>query len=335
MNARWRRIRRGIPDNLGPLVDTLSNVVGILVMVIVVIQLELGDAVARVDAALEGANETRSRLAASRSELEARRARLVARTDSAPEAAIDFAEEMLAALNGLPTQTSASEDDAREEEEPPWELAARLAETSAALERERGAFSARADHASGLRSVPSRLVARLPNPELQRGYESWILVRYGRVFLVDREALYDAGSRAIQRLLGPAIARGVRPDEFESTALYLRKQAAGSDGFRWQLGGGARPRVELEFPEPDHGRMTDRLDRDPGFGAWLAARNPEQDFIRFHVWDDSFEAYAAARQATEQAGFRAGWVGHTQDEEMTLHLTFGSPLPRERTIEVD
>jgi len=334
VNARWRRIRRGIPDNLAPLVDTLSNVVGILVMVIVVIQLELGDAVARVDAALDGANETRSRLAASRSELETRRARLVARTDSAPEAAIDFAEEMLAALQTLRTKPPAPEDVA-DDEALPRVLAARLAEASAALERERGAFSARADHASGLRSVPSRLVARLPNPELQRGYESWILVRYGRVFLVDREALYDAGSRALQRLLGPAIARGVRPDEFASAALYLRKQAAGSDGFRWQLGDGARPRVELEFPEPDHGRMPDRLGRDPGFGAWLAARNPEEDFIRFHVWDDSFEAYAAARQATEQAGFRAGWVGHTRDEEMTLNLTFGSPLPRERTIEVD
>ena len=59
---------------------------------------------------------------------------------------------------------------------------------------------------------------------------SWILVRGGRVFLVDREALYDEGSRALQRLLGPAIQRGLRPDEFEVRGALSAKALSGR---RW------------------------------------------------------------------------------------------------------
>ena len=40
--------RRGIPDNLDPLVDTLSNVVGILVVVVALTQLQVGDALDRL-----------------------------------------------------------------------------------------------------------------------------------------------------------------------------------------------------------------------------------------------------------------------------------------------
>ena len=40
--------RRAVADNLGPLVDTLANVVGILVIVLALTQIELGGALDRV-----------------------------------------------------------------------------------------------------------------------------------------------------------------------------------------------------------------------------------------------------------------------------------------------
>jgi hypothetical protein len=63
MSVRRRRLVRGVPDNLGPLVDTLSNVVGILIMVIVVTRLELGEA-------LDRRRERRSRRGRARSRSE-------------------------------------------------------------------------------------------------------------------------------------------------------------------------------------------------------------------------------------------------------------------------
>ena len=41
-------MRRALPDNLDPLVDTLANVVGILVIVLALTQIELGGALERV-----------------------------------------------------------------------------------------------------------------------------------------------------------------------------------------------------------------------------------------------------------------------------------------------
>jgi hypothetical protein len=333
MSVRRRRLVRGVPDNLGPLVDTLSNVVGILIMVIVVTRLELGEALDRVISIQAAGQADRASHAEKRAEIEARTRALQERTDSAPGEALALAEELRAAVASIPLEV-VKEQDALEDTAV-RSLVESLEDERAALEAERRNLIARMEHADGLKTVPARLVARLPDPQLERGYVSWILIRQGRVFAVDREALYEAGSRALQRVLGPAIARGVRRDEFESAALYLRKHRVGSDGFSWRLRNEDRPRMELEWPSMDQGRMPDQLARDVGWQDWLARRNPEQDFVLFHVWSDSFEAYAAARQAVETAGLRAGWVGHERDEELELNVQFGPRPSREQTIEVD
>jgi hypothetical protein len=322
-----------LPDSVGPLVDTLSNVVGILIVVIVVTRLELGDALTRVIAAQRSERAERSSLVEHRAKLEGRRERLLARADSAPETALELANELREALMKIPAARAADFEDRGLDAV--RSLVETLEDERRLLEARRRSLAARTEYAEGLRSVPARLVARLPDPQLERGYVSWILVRHGRVFPIDREALYDSGSRALQRVLGPAIARGVRQDEFESAALYLRKHRVGSDGFRWRLRVDPGPTMALEWPPEDTGRMVGELPDDPEWQAWLAGRDPERDFVLFHVWSDSFEAYAEARQAVETAGLRAGWVGHEPEEELTLNVQFGPRPSREQTIEVD
>jgi len=326
------RSRRTQPDNLDPLVDTLSNVVGILVIVIALTQIELGDALARV-AGLE-----RSRAAQAVAEeaerpareeaLESRWAALAERKQAAPEDLTRIAAELLAMIETLPEERDV-------ETRTPTELARELAEAREEQAQTEAALETRNDRAERLNLVPPHLVARLPDPQVERGFVSWILVRHGRVFLVDREALYKEGSRAFERVIGPAIARGVRKDEFESAALYLRKHAAGTDGFRWQLRTQPELRVELGWPSPDRGIEPFLLDGHPVLSEWLAARSPKSDFIRFQVWEDSFEAYLVARQAIEAAGFRAGWRARESDQELELRLSFGPPPPREQAVEVD
>jgi hypothetical protein len=61
--------------------------------------------------------------------------------------------------------------------------------------------------------------------------------------------------------------------------------------------------------------------------SWLAQRSPEIDFIQFHVWGDSFEAYLAAREVIEAAGFRAGWRAYEIGDELELALRFGPAAP--------
>jgi len=329
MAARSRRVQ---PDNLDPLVDTLSNVVGILVIVIALTQLQLGDALARV-AGLELSRrvdaEAREQERPEReAALEDRWAELSEAKEAPPEELTRIATELLAMLETLPEGRDF-------ESRTPAELAQELADAREEQARTEAALEARSDRAERLNLVPPHLVARLPDPQVERGFVSWILVRYGRVFLVDREALYKEGSRAFERVIGPAIQRGVRKDEFESAALYLRKRPVGTDGFRWQLRTEPELRVELGWPTPDRGIEPVLLEGHPALERWLAARSPESDFIRFQVWEDSFEAYLVARQAIETAGFRAGWRARESDRELELRLSFGPPPPRERAVEVD
>lgn len=327
------RTRRSQPDNLDPLVDTLSNVVGILVIVIALTQIELGDALDRVAQldVVRAANEARvvDALPAREAAANARRHALSTKMDADLPQSIALAEEILAELATIPLQeeTLVSRDGTSLETE--------FAQARSEHDEAGRILSARSEHADSLASVPARLVARLPDPQILRGTMSWILVRHGRVFLVDRERLYEEGSRAFQRVIGPAIARGVRFDEYESAALYLRKRSAGTNGFRWLLQTEPEVRVELGWPAAERGIEVSRLARDPEWRAWLAARSPDKDFIRFQVWSDSFRTYLAARQAVEAAGFRAGWRGLDSDREIELEISFGPAPPRERAVEVD
>lgn len=334
-----RAIRRALPDNLDPLVDTLANVVGILVIVIALTQLELGDALLRVaglqlaaDGAATPSEDAPARPAPRVQDDPATRRRIEAlrrRTDVDPADAAALARQALAALSALPRETSGARA------EPEAALAERIDALEDELAEAEARLARRRTHADALRAVPERLVARLPDPEIVRGIESWVLVRDGRVFAVDREALLETGSRAIQRILPDGTARQVRPDEFEAVARYLRKRSIGLGPFRWQLRTEPEVRVELEWTSRDGGIEASRLERDSGFRRWLAQRSPDRDFIRFHVWSDSFETYLAARELTERAGFRAGWRGYERDEELDLGLRFGAPRTPERAIEVD
>jgi len=323
------RTRREIPDNLDPLVDTLANVVGILVIVIVLTQIELGDALARViELDLQGKQAEREH-ADTLPEIEAtlmgREEALFRRTDVEAEEAIELAREYLESLALLPA-ASASKTGGEIEH---------VASLRAELRKTRAAAEERERYAEAIRIVPARMVARLPDPELVRGNEAWILVRYGRVYLVDRKHLFEEGIAGIRRILRDGENRSIRPDEFEAIALYLRKLPIGDGTFRWHLQADPRPRVELAWLTRDGGLDHTRLDQDPRWRAWLAGLNPESDFVRFQVWNDSFETYLAARQSVEAAGLRAGWKGYAEDEELVRLLRFTTdPIP-EQPIEVD
>lgn len=333
--------RRALPDNLDPLVDTLSNVVGILVIVIALTQLELGDALARVAqggtpaaaAASPPAPPTPpspaqvARELAVAERLERLRARGVGDLSVAAETLRRSLAERAPAIAA--NEPSADAGGSRES------LEARVARARESLAAARESDTHRRGYETALETVPRQLVARLPDPEIVEGRESWILVRHGRVFLIDREALFEQGRRAIERIVPDGATRPLRPDEFESVAHYLRKSEIGLGVHRWQLTTEPTVRLHLEWRTRDGGIERSRLATDPEFTRWLAEREPDRDTIRFHVWADSFETYLEARTRTEAAGFRAGWRGHEADEELEIGLRFGMPEPEVRPVEVD
>ncbi len=345
--------RRALPDNLDPLVDTLSNVVGILVVVIALTQLELGDALARV--AAEAVSGPASGLisdaaspvphpdpmgSAESAALAARIERLQGRSGPDLERATGVLQRVLAELDSPESERRIRAEAATEEERARAvrareALEARVARARAALEAGREEASNRRAHAAALERVPRQLVARLPDPEIVTGRESWLLVRHGRLYLVDREALFAEGRRAIERIVPDGATRALRPDEFDSVAHYLRKTEIGLGAHRWLLETEPGVRLALVWRARSGGIERSRIAEDPALAAWLARRDPAVDTIRFHVWSDSFETYLEARARIEAAGFRAGWRGHEADEEFEIGLRFGLPDPEIRPLRVD
>jgi hypothetical protein len=335
--------RRGLPDNLDPLVDTLSNVVGILVIVVILTQIQVGDAIDRlmaVDAAAAPAAEaslsdveaTQSELIRRLDELEKRRAHVLARAGDDLEESAAAAVSALAVLAALPPTQGPEAEPIAPDSGP---LHAELEARREALEAAESALAQREDYAAELRQVPRELVARLPDPDILTGQEQWILVRHGRVYLADRATLIDLGEKAIGRILVHNDRRAVRPDEYETLAHYLRKRDVGEGNFLWRFVTKPNPRARLEWRSLDTGIEASRLESSRALRSWLAARDPSRDFISFQVWNDSFETYLEARRIVESAGFRAGWKAYGEDQEIELPVTFGVRPPSERPVEVD
>jgi hypothetical protein len=328
--------RRSIPDNLDPLVDTLSNVVGILVIVVALTQIQLGDALTRVielDLMRSQQEQTRSSMPSRESTLHARRDALLLRTDADVDEAIILANRMLESLAANPVAASAVRGASIEE------LEARVTASKAAINARRSARDRRALYAERLQRVPKKMVARLPDPSVMQGKESWIIVRYGRIFLADRADLFEEAQRAIVRILGDVVDGGrprlIRPDEYAAISLYLRKRDVGVGNFSWRLRTDSPVRVELAWRSKDPGLHAADLSENGELQRWLDGRSPSVDAIRFHVWADSFEAYLAAREVVEAAGFRAGWTGHEADQELALPLRIGPARPDIGPINVD
>lgn len=327
------RARRSLPDNLDPLVDTLSNVVGILVIVVALTQLQIGDALARVaelDFLRMREEQTRASVRVEVGGLEARQDALFRRTDASVEEAILLARQTLEALSALRTERPR-----RVETRSLDELKQRLESSQRAMRENLAVRDRREQYAERLQRVPKQMVARLPDPVVVQGRESWILVRYGRIYLIDREKLFEQGSRAIGRILEDGGTRRIRSDEFDAVARYLRKRDVGIGDFHWQMQTEPDVRVELAWRSREGGLEPVDLETSPELHSWLALRSPDVDFIQFQVWGDSFEAYLAAREVVEGAGFRAGWRGHEVTEELDLSLRFGPPSPPVGPVVVD
>jgi hypothetical protein len=309
-------------------------------VVVILTQLQVGDALDRLvelDASrLPAARDSAGALEARHAELaqrlleaEARRQTIFTRSGHALAEVAVQANAALAALDALPKRiapTEASSLDALERE---------LETRSSQLEAQQEILDRRAEYARAIQRVPPEIVARLPDPEVVTGEEAWILCRYRRCYLTDRHELIQAGSKAIARILDHGDLRQYRADEFESLALHFRKRVIGAGDLRWQIGIHPKPHAWLEWRSRDGGIERTRLSSSRALQDWLRARAPDRDFIRFQVWNDSFEVYLEARQVIEAAGFRAGWQAREKDEELDLVLTFGRPPPREGPVQID
>ncbi|MAI24667.1 MAG: hypothetical protein CMN75_01425 [Spirochaeta sp.] len=322
MSGRRSNARRE-GESLDSLLDTMANVVGILVMLVAVAQLSMGNALeriaedavpvelspARVEAAEQQTQEVEDAIVRLRGELAA--LPVTARREGLLLMEAESALDELEALAGADRLEGGSAES----------LSARLREQSTrveTLEYERMQVEQKVTKLNVLlKEIPAETrpkIARLPDPRPPpKGKEPLVfLARYGRVVPVDGKSLVRTLYAGVDNALGPRRGRGYTSQERDWLENHFEKQRAvlGDQNFFWSLQNeGVRSFFAgLAWRTEEAGdSIGDLRVGDSSFGAELAGNSAEDRFVQFWVWPDSFETYLEARYLAEASGFDVAW----------------------------
>jgi hypothetical protein len=323
--VRAARARRGgEAQNLDSLLDTMANVTGILVLLLVSTQLSVGDAVARLrDELVRRPELSRSAFEAAERDAAALREALAPLLPGAAENEA-LRRERRSELGGLRTQVSQLEAELQADRGTPRsqaELAERIAAakqqaqaSARAIERNQRAAAAARTELAALPAQAGTRDLRLPDPRPPPPGAAQVafFCRHGRILRIDGAAMLDRLWDGVRRATG-----GTTPERLRASALdrarvvdYFRSTDVGSPDLRWHaLEMDGELLAQLEWRRPDLGETREQIDSALSrYRSALLELPPRGVFFHFFVWDDSFEVYLAARELADRAGFAAGWT---------------------------
>lgn len=332
---------RAQDQNLDSLLDTMANVVGILVVLVAVTQLSVGDAVDRItsrhgDEVMVSAEEVAlaaSRAAEVESAVVAAEGRLEAFAPSVarPGMLLDELRPHVDTLEALAGRLDVTGDAA-------GELADRIRQKQDEIEKLTGELEATQTRLSGLESmigsVPAETrpkIARLPNPRTppSGAKQIAILCRYGRCALLDLPGMRNELNLGIRDALGAN-----RTPDFDEQPWLVNlfdKDRKGIGNYYWAFRrSGAAFFADIKWSDVGYGEMLTDLQReDSALVQGLSGLERDGRYLRFYVWSDSFEVYLEARYIAEQMGWDIGWLPIDEHEEAGINLLGG---PRRRTL---
>jgi hypothetical protein len=314
-------------QNLDSLLDTMANVVGILVVLMAVTQLSVGDAMKRIHAL---ASDQGRLLQREGSELERRWGR------AAP--AHREAEREIAALRE-DLRLLRTDSEARRSV-PAAALEASLARRRLSVRRLEAGLQEQRETLARLRlglstpdpaRTPDPLELRLPDPRPAPPDSGRVIIfcRHGRVLDPGFVELEVAFSGAVVDAMGGRSSL-LGGEDLAAIAGHFRERDVGSRELRWTIvpgpGGGLGGRLEWRRRDAGETRLQ-LLDPSSRFRRDLLRHHPGRDYLVFYVWSDSFDAYLAARGIAEEAGFAAGWLALEGGAEPVWTRTSRDPNP--------
>lgn len=332
---------RSQDQNLDSLLDTMANVVGILVVLIAVTQLSVGDAVDRISQSAGREIEVspaevalmRTRSEALQDSIVAAEADLAARTPTAKRTGLllDELRPHIENLEALEGRYELGGDGAPK-------LAGEIDRLQAAVTRLSAEVADAEARASGLEALLADVasetrpkIARLPNPRPPPASAEQVAIfcRYGRVSLLDLPGMNATLETGIRGALGDNRLPSLE-DRAWLTNLF-DKVDVGSGNFRWSIrddGDARRMFADIEWVDRSAGEQWSDLQRgDSEFVRALSQIRRSGRYLRFYVWSDSFEVYLEARFLAEQMGWQIGWLPIEKDEEVGQSLVGGNRRP--------
>ena len=337
-------------DGLGSLLDTMTNVVGILVLVLIATQLGVKDAVDRISKselvtpeALEEARETLKLTTQQRDILQTQLQDSRVTDGQTVQVKLqdlrrkrDATQQNLQQEQGIVNQFAVKVDqekkkaasanktiaDSLKAKEQYTQLSK---EVTRALEEE-AKLKALLSKTPVQRAPPAKIVT-LPDPRpAPKGVQPlYFLCSQNRVFPIADDDVRTVARKRAEFIVkgkglfgGPAV--GVNKEQLLSEFSKVA-HAVSNDFFKVELyASGIYPR--LRFTPRDKSGASLREIRTPRsrFHKLLNGVDPRKYYARFVVLPDSYEVYLAARKVMNQKGVLAGWDPQKDDWQFTTHL---------------
>lgn len=350
-----KALRRDDDDDggLDSLLDTMTNVVGILVLVLIMTQLGVSETINEVTAKSQVTAEDIEAAKAKMATLADEQTKLKEQTESLSEFDLDAAKEQLKRLQQmLETRKKLLADQSKEANE--FSLAIdrdrkaaeknkkEIADTKKKRDELQGnlekSLARRAELKALLDKTPRRTgpapakVVTIPNPRpAPQGARQVILICAGnKVYPMNLDGIRkDAEVRSKQLItrlkLNLDPKKGIDPEKFSK--VYTKFKNSSDDFFDVEFYVADKRWPRLKLTPNGKGATDAELRRtNSRIRRILSTLDPQKFYARFYVLPDSFDVYLTARQVLSQAGVLAGWEPQSEQWVFTTGVGGGIEL---------
>ena len=324
-----KRQNRGAMGSLDSLLDTMTNVVGVLTVMLIVTQINVSSAAKRVRANLpEVTVPMMAELREKDEEVRKRLAELRDPSEVKPEE-VEKAREELRALVARRTELKKDEARFKKLDLEVAIIEQKIEQLKQQLEAEGGQLaqirSEIEEKKADLTSRKPRLV-RLPNPRVpeKEAREVLLIVRGGRLLHFDREAILDSLATKIRPrkdLLSGDPKYKNRYDRNKIMPVLERlKESNSFYRFDFKLHQNGHIQVYC-YPRDGKGETVEDLARPRALGIGVMNKaDHDRNYLRFLVTRDSFGQYIAMRRMAEKRHIPVGWKFSDDVVRQTFYL---------------
>ncbi len=345
-----RRKSDSVGLNLDSLMDTLTNVVGILVIMLVVTQIGVKDTVQRIYANLPKVTEEDLKEAKLKAEWlrkiwkELGGEKVITRDLLAQDESsflrlkklIEDLKTDLAEAQKTPLDLAEYKKDVQAKQKQAKELEKKIAAASAELARLKTLL---AEIPKGKTVAPVQILLPNPRPALPKTTPVYFACKGGRLRPVDLAKLRQIGETAVNLATkGKLVEGGI---DCKKVKKYFADNDIGDAFFRLKFQPiRGNPYVILEQRENRGNNIEGMNEKNSFFKLLLSGQlpiggkrlNPTRNYLRFRVWSDSFDTYLHARSIARQFGYAAGWEPYDSDYVWRIRLSgvarcTGAPPP--------
>ncbi len=147
--------------------------------------------------------------------------------------------------------------------------------------------------------------------------------RGGAIYPFDADGLVKIFNDTVRELLGIVTPRlEIQTADFPRLELHFATHVVGNEYIRIRVKN-LKDSLLLTFEplSPRQGETDQQLERGESlYARMIRGVDARRTFVQYHVWGDSFYVYVQARDMAEEAGLRARWIPYAAGEAMQIHV---------------